>query len=238
METTSEIKIPRKQATARAALINLGTSAASLLTECFREYNIEVVPLEGAVERRLGRERFDALVLRLQPETEPLITDLRNGGANQRTVVFGIANDAREAMRYSHFGINALFEERWLQEPMNRDAVSKVVCATHLLVARELRRYVRVPIVTEVAAQAGAQRFTAYTQEVSAGGLSMTGAPRLPVGHVVHLSFTLPSGEKVNVAASVCWLREADSSMGTRFDPADERRNIVRDWIEQYLEFS
>lgn len=238
METTSEIKIPRKKATARTALINMEAAVASLLRDCFREFQIEVVPLEGTVERRLGRERFDALVLRLQPETETLIRDLRNGGPNQRTVIFGVANDAREAMRYSHFGINALFEEKWLQQPMDRDSVLRVVCATHLLVARELRRYVRVPIVTEVAAQSGAQRFTAYTQEVSAGGLSMTGAPRLPVGHVVQLSFTLPSGEKVNVAASVCWLREADNSMGTRFDPADERRNIVRDWIEQYLEFS
>lgn len=238
METTSELKISRKKATARAALIGFEPPVAKLLRDCFREFQIEVVPLEGPVERRLARERFDALVLRLQPETETLIRDLRNGGPNQRTVIFGVAKDAREVMRYSHFGINALFEERWLQEPMDREAVLKVVCATHLLVARELRRYVRVPIVTEVSAQAGAHRFIAYSQEVSAGGLSMTGAPKLPVGHVVQLSFTLPSGEKVNVAASVCWLREADNSMGTRFDPADERRNIVRDWIEQYLEFA
>jgi hypothetical protein len=238
MGTLTSVGVDQKRQTARAAVIGLGAAVAGLLKDCFREFQIEVVAIDGGVERRLGRERFDALVLRLWPETETLIRDLRNGGPNQRSVIFGIANDAREAMRYSHFGINALFEEKWLQEPMDREAVLKVVCATHLLVARELRRYVRVPIVTEVSAQAGAQRFTAYTQEVSAGGLSMTGAAKLPVGHVVQLSFALPSGEKVSVSASVCWLREADGSMGARFDPADERRNIVRDWIEQYLEFS
>src|SRR5687767_7908817 len=123
METTSEITIPRKKATARTALINMEAAVASLLRDCFHEFQIEVVPLEGTVEARLGRERFDALVLRLQPETEALIRDLRNGGPNQRSVIFGIANDARAAMRYSHFGINALFEEKWLQEPMDREAV-------------------------------------------------------------------------------------------------------------------
>jgi hypothetical protein len=238
MGTLAASGIGKKKQAARAALVGLGAAAGTLLADCFRQFQIEVVPVDGAVEERLSKERFDALVLRLQPETEALIEGARNSGPNQNVVIFGIAKEAREAMRYANFGINALFEEKWLQEPMDREAVLKVVCATHLLVARELRRYVRVPIVTEVSAQGGGQRFTAYTQEISAGGMSMTGAPRLPVGQVVQLSFTLPSGEKVNVSASVCWLRESDAGMGARFDPADERRNIVRDWIEQYLEFS
>jgi hypothetical protein len=55
---------------------------------------------------------------------------------------------------------------------------------------------------------------------------------------VLQLTFTLPTGARVNVSASVCWVRDADSGVGARFDPADERRTVVRDWIEQYLEFS
>jgi Tfp pilus assembly protein PilZ len=97
---------------------------------------------------------------------------------------------------------------------------------------------VRVPIVTEVAAQAGALRFTAYTTEISAGGMSMAAAPKLAIGQQLQLSFSLPTGEQVSVSASVCWLRESDAGLGARFDPLDDRRNVVRDWVEKYLEFS
>src|SRR5262249_9675771 len=193
---------------------------------------------DGGSVGRLSTERFEALVIRLQPETQSLMEQARNSRWNKRVVIYGIAKDTQDAMRYSRFGINALFEAQWLQDPPNRQAVLKVLRATHLLVAQEMRRYVRLPLVTEVSAQAGAQRFTAYTTEISAGGMSIAGAPKLAIGQQLQLSLSLPTGENVNVSASVCWLRESDSGLGARFDPLDDRRNAVRDWVEKYLESS
>ena len=230
--------IEEKKTEVRVAMVGMDAAAGKLLAECFRQFQIEVLILEGqAIEERLGNEKFEAIVIPLDSSTEGLIQKARSS-ANRRAVIFGISNDARDAIRYSRFGINAIFETKWLQEPVDREAVLKVVRATHQLVTHELRRYVRVPIITEVSAQSGSGSFTAYTQEISAGGLSITAAPKLTVGQVLQLRFTLPTGAVVNVSASVCWVRDADSGVGARFDPADERRNVVRDWIEQYLEFS
>jgi hypothetical protein len=57
--------------------------------------------------------------------------------------------------------------------PVDRQAALKVVRATHLLVVHELRRYVRLPIVTEVELKIGKDRVRATSQEISAGGMSM-----------------------------------------------------------------
>lgn len=239
MGTLTAPGIGQSKLAARAAVVGLEAAAGKLLQECFRQFQIEVIAMAGdGIEQRLNKEKFEALVIRLDPSTEGVIQNARNSSNNKRVVIYGVAKDTHEAMRYSRLGINALFETKWFQEPMDRQAILKVVRATHQLVAHELRRYVRMPIVTEVSAQAGAMRFTAYTQEISAGGMSMTAAPKLPVGQQLQLSFSLPNGDKVQVSASVCWLRESDAGMGARFDPLDERRNVVRDWIERYLEFS
>ena len=239
METLTAPGVSQKKIAARAAIVGLESAAGKFLQECFRQFHIDVVSLDGdSVGQRLSTEKFEALVVRLTPETQSLIEQARNSAANRRVVVYGVAKDTQDAIRYSRFGINALFEAKWLQDPIDRAAVLKVVRATHLLVAHELRRYVRIPIVTEVSAQAGTQRFTAYTTEISAGGMSMAGAPKLAIGQQLQLSFGLPTGEKVSVNASVCWLRESDLGMGARFDPLDDRRNLVRDWVEKYLEAS
>ncbi|MCI0349981.1 MAG: PilZ domain-containing protein [Acidobacteriales bacterium] len=239
MGTLTAPGIGQKKLAARAAVVGLEAGAGKLLQQCFGEFQINVVPLDGElIEQRLEKEKFEALVLRLTPETQSLIERARNSRANKRVVVYGIAKNTQEAIPYSRFGINALFEEKWLQQPMDRQAVLKVLRATYLLVAQEFRRYVRVPIVAEVTAQAGAQRFTAYTTEISAGGMSMEGAPKLAIGQQLQLSFSLPTGENVSVSASVCWLRASDSGLGARFDPLDDRRNLVRDWVEKYLEVS
>jgi hypothetical protein len=231
--------IGEKKATTRAATIGVDGAAGKLLEDCFRQFRIEVVPLDDReLQQRLTSERFEALVLPLQTETESLIEHARNSLANKHAVIYGIAGGRQDAMRHSRFGINALFEAKWFGEPPDRAAVLKVLGATHQLVSHALRRHVRVPIVTEVSAQSGPLHFTAYTQEISAGGMSMNAAPKLNVGQLVQLSFALPTGTHVNVSANICWVREADATVGARFDPADERRNAVRDWIEQYLEFS
>ena len=48
-------------------------------------------------------------------------------------------------MRYSKYGINAMFNE-----PLERPAALKLIRATRMLVLHEFRRYVRIPVMTEV----------------------------------------------------------------------------------------
>ena len=156
----------------------------------------------------------------------------RNSPSNRRMVIYGIARNTSEALRFSSFGINAIFDE-----PLERPAVLRVARATHLLVIHELRRYVRIPVVTEITVDAGrTNTIVAASQEVSAGGLSLRSPSPIPPQDMVRLTFTLPGTKTIKIRAQVCWERRNDELYGLRFDNTDDARSAVKNWIDQYLE--
>jgi hypothetical protein len=155
----------------------------------------------------------------------------RNSPSNRRLVIYGIARNTQEALRYSSYGINAV-----LDEPLDRQSVLKVVRATHLLVIHELRRYVRIPVASQAEFDINGRPIIGTTVEVSSGGISIRCLAPLPKSDAIRLTLTLPGAEKLHVRAFVCWYRESDKVYGMRFDGTDERRLKVRSWIDQYLE--
>ena len=80
-------------------------------------------------------------------------------------------------MRYSKYGINAMF-----QEPLERPATLKLVRATRMLVLHEFRRYVRIPVMTEVAVVGDGRRVTATSIEMSSGGMSVKSPEDFSIG--------------------------------------------------------
>ncbi|MGZ4843981.1 MAG: PilZ domain-containing protein [Candidatus Angelobacter sp.] len=219
--------------TARIASIHIDPACNTFLNDCFRQFGITVVPAEGDPILLLNRQKFEACVLRLyDPDADRILKAARNSPSNRRLVIYGIARNMQEALRYSTYGINAV-----LDEPLDRQSVLKVVRATHLLVIHELRRYVRIPVASQAEIDVGGQsQVVATTVEVSSGGISMRCLAQLPKSDPVRLILTLPGVEKLSVRAFVCWYRESDKIYGMRFDPSDERRLKVRGWIDQYLE--
>jgi len=133
-------------------------------------------------------------------------------------------------MRYSKYGINAMF-----QEPLERPAALKLVRATHMLVLHEFRRYARIPIMTEVTVvSSDGHRLSASSMEVSSGGMSLKSAEDMPSGTNVEISFSLLTLPRVCVRGVVTWRKS--KSFGVRFDSSDERRHKVKEWIDAYLE--
>jgi hypothetical protein len=218
--------------TARIASIHIDPACNTFLNDCFRQFGITVVPAEGDPIVLLNRQKFEACVLRLyDPEADRILKAARNSPSNRRLVVYGIARNTQEALRYSSYGINAV-----LDEPLDRQSVLKVVRATHLLVIHELRRYVRIPVASQVEFDVNGRSVMGTTVEVSSGGISIRCLAPLPKSDPLRLTLTLPGVEKLNVRAFVCWYRDTDKIYGLRFDPTDERRLKVRGWIDQYLE--
>jgi hypothetical protein len=232
MSSTSVAAIPGK-ITARTASVHIDPACNAFLGDCFRQFGISIVPLEGDPVAILNRQKFEACVLRLyDPEADRILRAARGSSSNRRMVIYGIARNTQEAMRYSSYGINAV-----LDEPLDRQSVLKIVRATHLLVIHELRRYVRIPVVSQAEIDTGNRvNAPATTVEVSSGGLSMRSATPLPKSDPVRLILTLPGLEKMSVRAFVCWYRESEKVYGLRFDSSDERRLKIRAWIDQYLE--
>jgi hypothetical protein len=219
--------------TARIASIHIDPACNSFLNDCFKQFGISVVPAEGDPAALFNRQKFEACVLRLyDPDADRILKAARNSPSNRRLVVYGIARNTQEALRYSAYGINAV-----LDEPLDRQSVLKVVRATHLLVIHELRRYVRIPVVSQAEIDTGNRAPTTVTTvEVSSGGMSVRSATPLPKSDPIRLLLSLPGMDKLSVRAFICWYRETDKVYGLRFDSSDERRLKVRGWIDQYLE--
>jgi PilZ domain len=218
-----------RKAAARTALVGLNESSRALLAECFRQFNIETVAISSNAAERLHKEKFEACVLGLGEGADTVMEAARSSPSNSRCVIYGLGGNAQEAMRYSKYGINAIFDE-----PLERPAALKLVRATRMLVLHEFRRYVRIPVMTEVSVVGDGRRISASSIEISTGGMSLKSAEDFSIGTNVEISFSLMTLPRVNVRGVVSWRKP--KSLGVRFDAADERRQKVKIWIDSYLE--
>jgi len=220
-----------RKSAARVALFDLTDPSSTLISDCFRQFAIETVPISAENVERLRSEKFEACVLRLLPSAGNVIALARSSASNSRIVIYGLGGTAQDSLQYSKLCINAVF-----QEPLDRSAALKLVRATRLLVLHEFRRYVRVPVMTEVAVVAAdGVRVTATSQEISSGGMSLKANYAPEPGTMVELSFALLTLPRVWVRAHVTWKR-ANKNFGVRFDSNDERRHRLKEWIVTYLE--
>lgn len=229
---STSVTLASERVNARMASLHLDMATNGILHDCFRQFGVEVVPVEGDAVALLSRQKFEACILRLYaPDAETVLSTTRNSSSNRRIILYGLARNTREALQFSGYGINAV-----LDEPLEKQNVLRVARATHLLVVHELRRYVRIPVVVEASIQSGARNLFAVTVEVSAGGMSVHCDSPVSSADLVRLEFTLPGQPRLAVRAAVCWARGPEKLYGFRFDPADPVRTQIRSWIDHYLE--
>jgi hypothetical protein len=229
---TALAPIPQtKKAAARIALVDLKDGTRTIVSECFKQFGIESVIMPANAAERLQKEKFEACVVKLGPGAQAVMEAVRTSPSNSRMVIYGLGGSAQEAMRYSKYGINAIF-----QEPVERSAALKLVRATNMLVLHEFRRYVRIPVITEIQLQVTeGKKFTATSLEVSSGGMSIKSAEEVRAGQGVEVSFALLTLPRIWIRANVTW-RRPKHSFGIRFDTTDERRRKLKEWIDAYLE--
>jgi Tfp pilus assembly protein PilZ len=147
-------------------------------------------------------------------------------------VIYGLGGTLKDAMKLSPYGINAVFNE-----PLERPAALKLVRATQMLVLHEFRRYVRIPVITEVSVVSDKNPpILASSQELSSGGMSLKSSEAVMVGHAVEVSFALLTLPRIWVRGTISWCKPASKTFGVRFDPRDERRVRIKEWVDSYLE--
>lgn len=220
-----------KKFSARAALVDLQDSSRNMLSDCFRQFGIDVVAMTVENGKRLSKEKFEACVIRVGSEAETVLESARGSRSNSRMIIYGLGGSAREALQLSRYGLNAIF-----QEPLERSAALKLVKATQMLVLHEFRRYVRIPVITEVSVISGQNHFSASSVEVSSGGMSLKGEQAVANGQSVEISFALLTLPRVWIRGTIVWQKPASKTFGVRFDAKDDRRLRVKEWVESYLE--
>jgi PilZ domain len=217
---------------ARAASVGIDPACNAFMHDCFKQFGIHVVALPGDAASIFSRQKFEACILRLyDPDAERILKAARSSSSNKGIVIYGIARTTQEALRYSNYGINAIFDE-----PLERQSVLRVVRATHLLVIHELRRYVRVPVIAEAIIASGSRTAKVMTVEISSGGMSVRSPNPISSSDPIRVTASLPGLDNLNVRAYVTWAKPGEKIYGLRFDPTDQGRLNVRSWIDQYLE--
>lgn len=221
--------LPPRRTVARIALVEIEGAAQQVLSDCFRQFGLEVVLVARNAAQRMQLEKFEACVVRLRPEFQPVMESARTSPSNNRMVLYGLGGSAQEALQFSKFGINAIF-----REPLDRFAALKLVRATQTMVLHEFHRYVRVPVIAEVSLKTkDGQQFTATSREFSSGGMSMSGAEQLQVGAEVDVSFSLLTLSHVLVHGRVSWRKAQE--FGIHFDAQDEQRLRIKRWINGHV---
>ena len=228
--TLSPLPVHRKSV-ARVALFDLPLASSQLVTESFRQFGIDTVHISREQSSRLQSEKFEACVLSLTADAGSIIQLARGSASNSRIIIYGLGGTAQDAMRYSKLCLNAVFHE-----PLERSAAVKLVRSTRMLVQHEFRRYVRIPVMTEVGlVMADGGRMTATSQEISSGGMSLKANHVPEAGKMVEVSFSLLTLPRVWVRGQVSW-KKSNKNFGIRFDATDDRRRRLKDWIVGYLE--
>jgi hypothetical protein len=221
-----------KKFSARVALVDLQESSRSLLTECFRQFGIDSVRMAADNADRLASEKFEACVIQMGGEAAPVLEWARNSRSNSRIVIYGLGGSLQDVMKLSRYGINAVFNE-----PLERPSALKLVRATQTLVLHEFRRYVRIPVMTHVSLVAPPNRhFDASSHDVSSGGMSLNGSIATSPGTPVELSFALLGLSRIWLRGTVSWIKPASKMFAIRFDPRDERRLKIKEWVDSYIE--
>ncbi len=228
MSTTPSTRKP----SSCVALVNLNDADAGLLSECFKPFQIQARRVATDAAATLLKEKFDGCVVRLDDaEAEAVLQAARGSRSNRGIVLYGISNGVLPAQKFSKYGINAI-----LADPLERNNALKAVRATYLLALHEFRRYVRIPVAITVNLRVDGRTVTTLSQEVSGGGMSLESPDMLDGKLRVEAAFQLPGKPPVSIPAEICWRRPPSSTIGIRFDAMDARRQVVRNWIESYME--
>ena len=214
----------------RVALANLDEFSSKTLRECCKPFGIETIPVLSEHAARFRQEKFEACAIVLDSDAVSILDAIRTSPLNRHIVIYGFCHSGQQLRQFSRYGINIV-----LDFPVERATLTRAIRSTYYLLTHEFRRYIRIPVVMEITIQTGARRLSAVSEEISVGGISIRVTDELAVSAPIMLDFTLPNLRRVSASAVVCWMNPGEKKIGLRFDPADERRLQVREWIDEYL---
>ena len=232
-EAASSATLPRPLQPARVprvALVNLDDSSQQTFRECFDKFAIETVPIVSETGDFFHKENFQGCVLTLRSSSAPILEDARTSVLNRHTMIYGISGSPIAVIRFQRYGIHAI-----LESPLDPVAVMEVVKATQALLKHQIRRYVRLPLMTLVQLNIGREIFAVNSRQISPAGMSLVTKQKLQIGQAARVTFTQPNMLQIAADVTVCWVTEDSNMVGVRFNSSNQGLGLVKSWMEEYL---
>jgi CheY-like chemotaxis protein len=179
----------------------------------------------------VNRERFDGIFLDLEMPSMngfDLARWIRNSSWNRSTpIIIVTGRDDRQTMQQV-FASGATF---YLQKPVDRQKLTNLYRTVRGSLYECRRRFVRVPLQTDVVCTVGSREVRGVSWNLSQGGIQIN-VDNLRPGQNVRLSFRLPSSSGlVEATGAVVWV--AENRQGIRFEHVKNAQTI-RDFIAEF----
>jgi len=213
------------------ALVGLDNWMSEVMSTAFAECAVKTVEINDDFARLVAREKFEGCALPLNDRAPSILKAIRSSPSNSRMIVYGVGSEDLDVRPFASYGINAV-----LDLFLDRTAALRTARSTCALLLQELRRYVRIPLVTDVSVETAEKQLRGSSREISGGGMSVHVAAMVIEQSKVRLTFTLPGTPLIRILAAVCW--KQDSQIGFQFEDLDASREIVKNWIEWFCAFN
>ena len=185
-------------------------ASLELMAEVFTSMKAEVRPVSDS-EKAVGmvnQEKFDGIFLDLEmPNLNgfDLARMIRKSSWNKSTpIVIVTGREERQTMQES-FAIGATF---FLQKPVDRQKLSILFRTVSSGMLDNRRKYIRVPLQTEVTCVVGSRTIRGTSWNLSQGGMQVEATELRPKDQV-RVSFRLPvSGVSIDAMGTVAWAKE------------------------------
>ena len=218
----------------RLLIVEDDTASLELMEEVFTSLDADVNGVNESTKAAelVNRERFDGIFLDLEMPSMngfDLARWIRNSSWNRSTpIIIVTGRDDRQTMKQI-FASGATF---YLQKPVDRQKLSNLYRTVRGSLHEIRRRFVRVPLQTDVLCTVDGRQSQGVAWNLSLGGIQVD-VGGLTIRASVRLAFRLPpSGTLVDVSGSVVWVKE--TRQGIRFEHlTSKHEQAIRDYISQ-----
>lgn len=212
------------------AIVDMDESTLAVLRSCFKQFGVLTKAISMEELSRLQTEPFTGAVVPIYSDNERIANALLNGKATSSLVVYGVFTKFEQLSSFPVMLSGAF------TLPLDRPQVIRSIRTSFQVLKKELRRYVRIPLVTQAKVDFGDTGTSAITQEISAGGMSVISALEVNAAAPVRLSLSLPGERDISVRGAVSWTRKESRVFGVSFAGTNDELGRLQDWVDSYLE--
>jgi len=215
--------------TNRVLIVDDDPPTCELICDVLNAAEVEACSLtdSAAAALRLRQQKFDAVFLDSRmpsPDGLELTRQMRSSGLNKKSLVVMITGDREPQFMTRAFEVGVNFV---LFKPVDRQALLRLLRVTQGPIDRERRRFVRVNLQRKVSLKYGQEHVQGTTIDMSASGMLVKAARRIPMGSVLQIVLELDR-EKPPLHGSARVVRLiGEDTMGLEFEtasPADHER--------------
>ncbi|MBI2817682.1 MAG: response regulator [Acidobacteria bacterium] len=211
----------------------------NLIREVFTLHGISIRVLQdpGELDGLVEGEKFDAVFMDLatpQLNGSEFIRRIRQSSWNRSTPIVLLPQRVETRARLEAFSAGGTF---FLEKPLDRTKLTRLLRSTRATMVEERRRYMRVPLHTDVECRANEREIRGAAVNVSRDGILFHGDGTLKRGQLVKLAFAIEPRKPALHATGVVARVDEKRRLGVRFVPNfPEDANMIQDFIAKQLE--